>query len=620
MVLDPHQRSVYLEELKPPAGFTLDFALACTYSLDLIALLMAPTAMALYDFPSTEDALGNPLALIEAIRRTSGRVMVFCHSGRIAVPTATTSLYSCLEPMVIQARGRNQKGAFHPKVWLLRFVSDDEDIMYRLVCLSRNMTYDRSWDVSACVEGLVEQGRIRPFSPSIPLRDFVRALPDLAVDEISLDMSAKIDLMSEEVALVRDWDPPPGFDGVQFVPSGIPGYIRPRICGGSRSLVISPFLSDQVVCDLFATGSDNVLVSTVEALDGLEDETLDELADCELATMGDWSDHSDEEDRRPSGLHAKIYLVERRGNVELLVGSANATNAAFRGHNVEFMLKLLGRRRYVGVNKMLVTEEKPSHLASLLLPYSRPDTSPSADGAARRIEEMLERARETLARADFELFVAPDRDGLYSMELRPGLPLSLPAELDCTCRPITLHASPGAEINPLTTADPVRFSQLDMLSLTSFVAFELEARHAGTSRSASFVLNVRAHGMPEGRESAVLRDLMKDEASFVRYVMLLLADDMGAFAADARAWLARDSCGAGEVHGADLERIPLLERMARVYSRDPERLEQIDALMNDLRLRADSAGVIPEEFLRLWDALREAEVEEWANDEHGGTE
>lgn len=619
-MLDPHQRSVYLEELKPPSGYALDLALACTYSLDLIALLMAPTAMAVYDFSSTEEALGNPLALLEAIRRTAGRVMVFCHRGRIAVPATTTSLYSCLEPMVIQARGRNQKGAFHPKIWLLRFVSDDEDIMYRLVCLSRNMTYDRSWDVSACVEGTVEQGRIRPFSDSIPLRDFVRALPDLAVDRISDDILAKIDLIAEEVALVRDWDPPPGFDRVEFVPSGIPGRIRPRISSGSRSLVVSPFLSNQAVQDLFATGRDNVLVSTTEALDGLEDETLDELVDCGFYTMGDWSDHSDEENPRPSGFHAKIYLVERRGNVELFVGSSNATSAAFQGHNIEFMLKLTGRRRDVGVNKIMGTEEDPSLLASLLLPYLRPDTPQGPDAAAQRIQEMLERAREILARADLELLVVPDRDGLYSIELCSGSSVNLPDEVSCTCRPITLHASMGADIGPLARGSRVCFSGLDMLSLTSFIAFKLEAEQAGTSDSTSFVLNLPAHGMPDGRDSAVLRNFMKDQASFVRYVMLLLADDPGAFAVDAPTWLTQDSHGARGARDIGLERIPLLERMARAYSRDPGKLEHIDALMKDLQLRADSACVIPEEFLKLWEALREAEVEASEWDEHGGTE
>lgn len=619
-MLDPHQRSVYLEELKPPGGYALDLALACTYSLDLMALLMAPTAMAVYDFPSTEEALGNPLALLEAIRRTAGRVMVFCHCGRIAVPAATTSLYSCLEPMVIQARGRNQKGAFHPKIWLLRFVSNDEDIMYRLACLSRNMTYDRSWDVSACVEGLVEQDRIRPFSDSIPLRDFVRALPDLAVDGISDDILAKIDLMAEEVALVRDWDPPPGFERVEFVPSGIPGHIRSPIPSGSRSLVISPFLSDQVVQDLFATGRDNVLVSTTEALDELEDETFAELADCGIHVMGDWSDYSDEEDPRPSGLHAKIYLVEQRGNVELFVGSSNATSAAFQGHNVEFMLKLIGRRRDVGVNKILGTEEEPSLLASLLLPYLRPDIPQSPDAGAQHVEEMLERAREILARADFELFVVPDRNGLYSMELYSGSPVNLPDKVNCTCRPITLHSSMGADMGLLAKGSRVRFSGLDMLSLTSFMAFELKAEQAGESGSTSFVLNLPAHGMPDGRDSAVLRNFMKDQASFVRYVMLLLADDPGAFAMDASTWLTQDIRGAGEVRGIGLERVYLLERMARAYSRDPGRLEHIDALMKDLQSRADSVCVIPEEFLKLWDALYEADVGASERDERGGNE
>ena len=41
-------------------------------------------------------------------------------------------------------------GVFHPKCWLLRFAPeyDDEPVRYRLLVLSRNLTFDRSWDVA----------------------------------------------------------------------------------------------------------------------------------------------------------------------------------------------------------------------------------------------------------------------------------------------------------------------------------------------------------------------------------------------------------------------------------------------------------------------------------------
>jgi hypothetical protein len=41
----------------------------------------------------------------------------------------------------------------HPKLWFLRYVGNYESVTYRLLCLSRNMTFDRSWNTMLCLEG-----------------------------------------------------------------------------------------------------------------------------------------------------------------------------------------------------------------------------------------------------------------------------------------------------------------------------------------------------------------------------------------------------------------------------------------------------------------------------------
>lgn len=48
-MLDPEVRYTYLEELRPPVGYVLDWAVATTYSLDLLTLLLAPLAMVFYE-------------------------------------------------------------------------------------------------------------------------------------------------------------------------------------------------------------------------------------------------------------------------------------------------------------------------------------------------------------------------------------------------------------------------------------------------------------------------------------------------------------------------------------------------------------------------------------------
>ncbi|MBO5884988.1 MAG: hypothetical protein J6Q51_04250, partial [Clostridia bacterium] len=52
-----------------------------------------------------------------------------------------------------QKRGLARYPSFHPKFWLIKYVNNEGEALYRVVVLSRNLTFDRSWDVSFCMEG-----------------------------------------------------------------------------------------------------------------------------------------------------------------------------------------------------------------------------------------------------------------------------------------------------------------------------------------------------------------------------------------------------------------------------------------------------------------------------------
>ena len=149
-MLEPNSRCIYLEELRPPVGYRLERAIATTYSLDLLTLLMAPLSMALNECHNREDALKDPIAILEALRQTTNRLTVFCQQGRIAVPAKDALLYRYLEPVVVEVQSPDNRGVFHAKTWLLRFVGEaaDDPVHYRFLCLSRNLTFDRSWTPS----------------------------------------------------------------------------------------------------------------------------------------------------------------------------------------------------------------------------------------------------------------------------------------------------------------------------------------------------------------------------------------------------------------------------------------------------------------------------------------
>src|SRR5580700_5687317 len=58
-------------------------------------------------------------------------------------------LYGLLESSVVQVTAPHG-GVFHPKIWVLRFkrAGHVEDVVLRVLILSRNLTGDRSWDLS----------------------------------------------------------------------------------------------------------------------------------------------------------------------------------------------------------------------------------------------------------------------------------------------------------------------------------------------------------------------------------------------------------------------------------------------------------------------------------------
>ncbi|KUO78526.1 MAG: hypothetical protein APF81_18895 [Desulfosporosinus sp. BRH_c37] len=189
--------------------------------------LMAPLSLAMLDLQGNQDTYRDPIALLEALRRASGKFFVFCQKGQIAVPKTSQLLYSYLESMVIEVMSPNPHGVFHPKTWLLRFTSDDGPEIYRFLCLSRNLTFDRSWDNILTLEGEVGKRR---YARNRPLADFVKSLPSMGQSLIDPKVLASIDSLAEKVMRVQ-FQAPEGFENLAFWPMGIPKYHKLPIQG-----------------------------------------------------------------------------------------------------------------------------------------------------------------------------------------------------------------------------------------------------------------------------------------------------------------------------------------------------------------------------------------------------
>ena len=141
-MLEPEQRLLLLDALRPPTGFVFDRALGTTFTLDLTALLVTPIAFAMFDVESDDGGIAaNPIAVLEAVRRHADRITVFHQAGQMKVPNAFRAAYGYLEGAVVPVRPPGRSGIFHPKVWVIRYTSSVGDVHYRFLCLSRNLTF-----------------------------------------------------------------------------------------------------------------------------------------------------------------------------------------------------------------------------------------------------------------------------------------------------------------------------------------------------------------------------------------------------------------------------------------------------------------------------------------------
>ena len=243
-MLDPRERQLLLEALRPPQGHCFDRAVGTTFSLEPTALLAVPLALAAFDAGSEERAPhDDSLALLEAVRRNAGRVSLFCQAGRIAVPAKYRSLLTYLERSVVEVTPPRPDFVFHPKVWLVRYSGADDAVTYRLLCLTRNLTFDRSWDTVLTLEGPLAK-RTNAFAVNHPLGDFVAALPQPGGARGAPAGATRRRAHRRRGPAGRLRARPPTSIAMPSSPwDSMPGRAGPSRAANSKGLVVSPFLT-----------------------------------------------------------------------------------------------------------------------------------------------------------------------------------------------------------------------------------------------------------------------------------------------------------------------------------------------------------------------------------------
>jgi hypothetical protein len=614
-----------MESLQSPEGLRLDWAVGTTYTLDLLALLTAPVAFA---FSEWQDPDGrphsDPLALLKAVREYADRICIFHEPGKTQVPKTYQPMLEGLEGAVIAVKSP-KGGVFHPKLWFLRFVApENEMVRYRVLCVSRNMTFDRSWDTLLCLEGELQE-RVNAINANHPLGQFVEALPGMSINPLSPQWKKRISQLAREIRRVA-FELPEQFDELAFHPLGIttgedawpfPERIQ-------RLFVISPFVGDGLLEDLQEWQAPIQLLSRAEQLARLQPATLqalDKVWILDDTANPEPGDTEEDVAAEPSsdqpvaaselplvGLHAKVYVAETGATASVFTGSANATRSAFN-RNVEFFVELRGKKKKCGIDALLgqASEEsrkQASCLAALLQPYLPPAVTPTIDQELDDFERQVDALAKELATAGPVAQCEPGTsDNTFKLRIVCAKPLKphRVQEVAIRMRPVSLAGHQLAEVNP-TQATWAEFGSLSLLGLTSFFAFEVESLSLKTRRQ--FVLNLPLQNAPQNRHEAILRDLLSDRDRVLRFLLLLLTDSG-----------AKDLCTLtggspnGEPKSSWIHAMlgsTLFESLLKALDRDPQRLDQVAHVIRDLQQSEEGKTLLPADLDTIWKPIWEA--------------
>ena len=345
-------RVEYGAELTPPPGFHLVRAVATTYSLDFETLLAALIPLGLTG-DIDDGEMKNPVALLQAIRKVTGKLVIFCEAGQIKAPKIQGRILGLLDDIVVQValprRGKLYP-SFHPKTWTIEYENAIGERHWRFIVLSRNLTNDRSWDVVVSLEGERRRGS---YGATGDLKRFLEYLRGRVYKGAGTPRQKKVveDMIVSLDGVSFFCEHP--FDGFDIQPFGI-GEDNPDIFRSDDSfseiVLISPFLSPDLICKInnserAVQDKRRVLITRSEAIGKLQPGSVDKFEKYFLRQICD-------EVGERCDLHAKVYLRRCYSKSELWIGSANATESGMR-HNVEMMVVLYGPNRYLNSTKFL---------------------------------------------------------------------------------------------------------------------------------------------------------------------------------------------------------------------------------------------------------------------------
>lgn len=583
----------YGQLLVPPVGYSLVRAVGTTYSLDLETLMSVCIALGIQE--STDSSLTkNPFAILKSLQGLSEKLLVFCEAGQIAaMPPERSPLMLLLDKMIVSVKLREIKGkgypSFHPKTWTLQYEDEVGNLYFRFIVLSRNLTFDRSWDVAVSLEGKLTGSRHKS---SYPIVDFLEFLKYNCLEGVSMKTEKRriLNGLIQDLPFVQFSLEDKRFLDFEILPLGI-GKTDidedPLFKNTFHDLLIlSPFVSSGVLRsfdqrDKLKNTRRHLITRTTELhkIAGKQD-TFKVFAMKDAVVEGEEL-VSDEETTKvqQQDIHAKMYLMTKDSRSSLYLGSMNASENGLH-RNVEMLLKLSAYRYYLNLDLVEADLFGPDDKGN---PFEEVDlTTVDTDAPEKEEKDALERVIKGICRLKAKAVVEPVA-GAYNVTVtfscpRDGFP--------------DVEIAPARTVRTQRLAEEVVFEGLNALELTELYRITVK----GETDSITRMILIPTE-MPSDRDDMVVRSILKDKRAFVDYLAFILGDDyvLSALEMEAAAGTDKDT----DRRSADEALPAIYEKMLKTAYTEPERLKEIRIIMD----RISDTKVIPEEFVQMYETF-----------------
>lgn len=641
-MLNPeNDRLDYGNILLPPLNYEWDFAIGTTYSLDLDSLVSASISLSLHQ--ETDTILRkDKIFLLDALRSAGDKIALFCENGRISNPKPTP-LYILLEEMVFQVNTPKKEHiteypSFHPKFWLIRY-KNKEDVIYRIIVLSRNLTFGRDWDISFTMEGKkVENSSDSIQEKNKNLKIFLNYLKEYSTNS---DKTKKIEDIINELDYVEFDLNTNTFKDFDFIPNGV----RDDVSIKNKDylwyaedfddlVIVSPFLSKDVI-ECFNQRAGNIgsyqkssndseyeglyLFTRKNSLAELKDADCskfkifilkNEILDGESLISGesdldgsipkenevDESEKNDQAAFLRQDIHAKIYFVRKGSQVDLYLGSLNASHNALAG-NVEFMVRLITNKNKFDLTRFLNDIFCGAEIGDSKNPWEKVhidevDVVDEEDSNKKDLDVMM----KFIAHLNFKSEIIPNNEfykiNLNVVNFSDFVKYPNSNDFDVSVKPLL-----PKNVDSENFSENVSFEKIKRGDLSTFFVITIEKNGDKIER----VIKIETEGMPEDREKDLFSNILNDKDGFIRYVAMLLGED-SILEFTSNLPTKDEEKGNSQSPQKQIHLLPLYEKMLAATVHNPDKFREIEYLIQTL---SGNEKVVPEGFEELYNTFKE---------------